>query len=223
MLNVKNEKDNIMVVIFANQKGGCGKTTLATAFSFYLSNKGHKVTVIDTDEQQSLYQMYLADKGHFDNDFLFEVNYLDMSNKDAVDDVFKSFTGHDNEVAVIDSSGILDYYNLNLASRGDTIVVPFSFDQKTLHATLTWLKSYNHFKYDKNKVIVVANRIKSTVKRDNLLKAKEMIRHEGFSVAINDVADINSINLLTTAGMDKQTHDRTVSVFDEIYNKLFNK
>lgn len=212
-----------MIIIFSNQKGGCGKTTLATAFSFYLSSKGHLVTVFDTDEQQSLFQMHQMDIAHFDNSFLFDVQYINVKDKDSIDKMFAEFSSNDNKIAVVDSSGVLDFNNLFLASRCDNVIVPFSFDQKTLPSTLTWLKSYSHFKFDESKIIVLANRIKSTVKKDALEKAKVLISGSGYFVCNNNVPDINSINLLTTVALDKQTHERTADAFNEMYLKIFNK
>lgn len=44
-------RDNIMIT-FANQKGGVGKTTLCTMFADYLAAKGESVLVVDFDRQQ---------------------------------------------------------------------------------------------------------------------------------------------------------------------------
>ena len=46
--------DNIMIT-FANQKGGVGKTTLCTMFADYLSARGESVLVVDFDRQQTIY------------------------------------------------------------------------------------------------------------------------------------------------------------------------
>ena len=41
------------VVSIVSQKGGAGKTTLATNLSGYFANQGRKVTLCDLDRQQS--------------------------------------------------------------------------------------------------------------------------------------------------------------------------
>ena len=47
-------RDNIMIT-FANQKGGVGKTTLCTMFADYLAAKGESVLVVDFDRQQTIF------------------------------------------------------------------------------------------------------------------------------------------------------------------------
>ena len=46
-------QDNI-IITFANQKGGVGKTTLCTLFANYLVAHQKKVLVIDCDVQQTI-------------------------------------------------------------------------------------------------------------------------------------------------------------------------
>lgn len=43
-----------VIVTFANQKGGVGKTTLCVTFANYLVMKGARVVVIDCDSQHSI-------------------------------------------------------------------------------------------------------------------------------------------------------------------------
>ena len=44
------------IIVFANQKGGVGKTTLCTLFANFLASKGIPVTVIDCDTQQTIFE-----------------------------------------------------------------------------------------------------------------------------------------------------------------------
>ena len=43
-----------VIVTFANQKGGVGKTTLCVTFANYLVTKGVRVVVVDCDFQHSI-------------------------------------------------------------------------------------------------------------------------------------------------------------------------
>ena len=57
--------DNIMIT-FANQKGGVGKTTLCTMFADYLSARGESVLVVDFDRQQTIYSKRQEDIGKYE-------------------------------------------------------------------------------------------------------------------------------------------------------------
>ena len=46
--------DDTIIITFANQKGGVGKTTLCAVFANYLVKKGCPVLVVDCDGQQSI-------------------------------------------------------------------------------------------------------------------------------------------------------------------------
>lgn len=48
------ENNELKIIVFANQKGGCGKTTLSLNFSKMLAKRGKKVLVIDNDSQGNL-------------------------------------------------------------------------------------------------------------------------------------------------------------------------
>ena len=53
--------DESIIITFANQKGGVGKTTLCVTFANYLVKKGLPVIVIDCDSQESLAQRRESD------------------------------------------------------------------------------------------------------------------------------------------------------------------
>lgn len=54
MENPKVFDKELKVIVFANQKGGCGKTTLSLNFAKMLARRGEKVLAIDNDSQGNL-------------------------------------------------------------------------------------------------------------------------------------------------------------------------
>lgn len=50
---VKDPSRQRFVVLVANAKGGCGKTTMSTNLASYYAHKGQPVTLLDMDPQQS--------------------------------------------------------------------------------------------------------------------------------------------------------------------------
>ena len=54
MENPKVDDNDLKIIVFANQKGGCGKTTLSLNFAKMLAKRGEKVLAIDNDSQGNL-------------------------------------------------------------------------------------------------------------------------------------------------------------------------
>ena len=59
-----------VIVTFANQKGGVGKTTLCVTFANYLVTKGVRVVVIDCDSQHSIIKCRKADIRKYGEEFV---------------------------------------------------------------------------------------------------------------------------------------------------------
>ena len=71
-----------VIITFANQKGGVGKTTLCVTFANYLVAKGVRVVVIDCDFQHSIMKCRKADiKKYGEEQLPYEVWSYEPNNK----------------------------------------------------------------------------------------------------------------------------------------------
>ena len=68
-----------MIIVFGNQKGGCGKTTNCIQFANYLAEIGKDVLVLDLDFQRSLSDRRESDLNTYDNPPKYEVMKGELS------------------------------------------------------------------------------------------------------------------------------------------------
>ena len=147
------------IVIFSNLKGGVGKTTLCALFADYLSENGQPVAVVDADLQQSLFHHRQRD---LDQSAEKSIPYQAISlNTDDVDAAhsamrkLKSVPGY----ILIDCPGTLNDPVLNpIFMAADTAVVPISYDDDTIDATVAFMKILKKTN-PSVKLIFVPNRI----------------------------------------------------------------
>ena len=69
-------RNSIPIMLFANQKGGVGKTTLSTNLAAYFASLGEKVLVVDLDYQGSATSLMLAQAGQRLDEFPSMVDVL---------------------------------------------------------------------------------------------------------------------------------------------------
>ena len=131
-----------VIVTFANQKGGVGKTTLCIAFANYLFSKGVRVTVIDADFQHSIVKRRNADiKEYGGNQIPYEViSAVTKNDNEMASMIEKLYNDPSMEVVLIDSAGTLTAPGLpTLLINSDVLVCPFHYDDLTSPSTLAFL------------------------------------------------------------------------------------
>ena len=132
-------------VAFANQKGGCGKTTLCTLFANYLVEQGIPACVVDADLQSTI--TYIR-KENLRKETAAEVPWVaqpfdiqkpkDVSSEDFVKSVgtMMEAASQLNGCVLFDTPGNLSEDGLAVIySKVDYIICPYMYDQATLTST----------------------------------------------------------------------------------------
>lgn len=127
-----------MIITFATQKGGAGKTTLAIAFANYISALSErKINVFDFDYQKSFYNKWKEDElSEFPK--LYEVEIAGDQQRPFSD--FEQLIGlkESKEINIFDLAGTLDEKYSDLLIYSDVIIIPFEYSDVSVKSTLVF-------------------------------------------------------------------------------------
>lgn len=131
-----------VIVTFANQKGGVGKTTLCVTFANYLVTKGKRVLVIDCDTQQSVAKCRKADIRKYGEEHIpYDVLAYGADDRQAMTALMERLRNEPGmDVVLMDSPGSLKADGLiPMFVNSDIIIVPFHYDLVTVPSTASFL------------------------------------------------------------------------------------
>lgn len=219
--------DNNKIIVFANQKGGVGKTTLCTMFANYLSMMGKNVLVIDADVQQTISMKRTIDVKN-GNEQPYKVQVLKIEDEKEVQGVIKASCELDGFV-LIDAPGNLTQNGLlHIFVNADSIVCPYQYEMTAINSTVTFIKVLQVLKERvkgmKTQIIFVPNRVD---KRTGTAGELELWRQtdEGlktFGKVAPRIAARQDIQRYTSVDLPKEQEKIVKECFDFIYSTLFN-
>lgn len=199
-----------MLIVFANQKGGVGKTKLSKEFANYTSELEKAVMVVDIDFQKSFYLHRQKDLAIFDNKPKYEVYLADA---EKMENFFEDFKSVDpNTHLIIDFPGKLDDVHLHpVLINADIIICPYKYDEDTVTSTAAFLMGLQYLK-SKAKIFLVPNIIKKKVIYSSRKKVDEKFATFGIICPeINDRVGVERVNTIGTTpdalGAVKETFD----------------
>ena len=133
-------RDNIMIT-FANQKGGVGKTTLCTMFADYLAAKGESVLVVDFDRQQTIYSKRQEDLGKYEGVRLpYTVQTFDIKDTNNVREFLTNLRNGYKGFVLMDTPGNLSQQGLvPIFALSHYIVCPYQFEATSISSTATFI------------------------------------------------------------------------------------
>ncbi len=118
------------VIVFANEKGGTGKSTTAVHVAIALAAKGARVSAIDLDHRQRTLGRYLDNRAVTAKRTGREIPMPRHETHDGEsDDRFEDILGRlseDADFLVIDTPGRDDKFGRLAAARADTLVTPMN-------------------------------------------------------------------------------------------------
>lgn len=156
------------IIVFANQKGGVGKTTICTLFANYLAQKNKDVLVIDADLQKSIFTQREMDvQAYEDEEPPYLVQAISVDDVDTVQTVMDSASQMPGWV-LFDAPGNISQDGLvSLFTNADAIICPYMYDTRTLNSTGVFIKVMDQLKalYPEMKaqLFFVPNRIDNRV------------------------------------------------------------
>lgn len=190
-----------MIITFANQKGGVGKTSLLTLFANYLASKGERPLLVDIDLQRSLMGMRIQDEKTFpDQEVPYEIIECFISEPREVTPFLRELK-QDNRYILIDSPGSLSDKTLTqYFAESDYIVIPYQYERKCLESTGAFLSAIlqlNQFLNNRGltfpKMLFVPNMVRP---QEGLKNEKDTWKLADEALAVNGLV-LPKINLLS--------------------------
>lgn len=129
-----------MIITFATQKGGTGKTTLAIAFANYISGiSDRNINVFDFDYQRSFFQKWKEDE-FLDLPKLYDVEVIGEEEKQPFSDFETIIELKESEdINLFDLAGTLDAKYSDLLIYSDFIIIPFEYSDVSAKSTLVFV------------------------------------------------------------------------------------
>lgn len=164
--NMSNSFNNNKMVVFANQKGGVGKTALCVLFANFLVSRDRQVTVIDADIQKSIQTIRNNDKRQYGEDAMsyFVQAYDVTKGQEAVGKLVDAANQVDGYVLFDTPGNLTNDGMIPILEAADYIITPYQYETSTISSTGVFLQTIRKLREADPKVhaktIFIPNRIK---------------------------------------------------------------
>ena len=221
--------DKNRIIVFANLKGGVGKSTMCILFADYLASLKQPVAVIDADLQQTIAvqrQRELKAEGLDPEKVPWDVASLDTGNIAEVKDAMEAAREFPGTI-LIDAPGNLADDNLvPIYSGADYIIAPMSYHPNVVDGTKRFAEVMQQLKDSLNlkfRIWFLPNRVDDRKKADleqlKLDAWKALHGHGDLLTRINDRAYLERCSTLSLSsqqsGSVKYAFDRIITEIEE--------
>lgn len=219
---MKNRK-----VVFANQKGGVGKSTLCILFANYLSYKKKQVCVIDTDLQKTIHMQRKKDAAVYEGvEEPYSVQDFDVTDPEIMQQLMDSASQVDGFV-LFDSPGNVSEDGLvPMFAEADYIVCPYEYEDKTLDSTGTFVQVLNalreHNPEMKAELFFVPNRIDARIGTSEEMKMWKQTDEifKQFGKVTPRIASRATLKRINTFELLATQRDAVAAAFDFMIKKM---
>ena len=136
---MKNHK-----IVFANQKGGVGKSTLCMLFANYLAWKKQDVCLIDTDLQKTIMMQRKKDREIYDDmEEPYTVQDFDVQDPELMQQLMESASQTEGFVLFDSPGNVAEDGLVPMFTGADFIICPYEYEEKTLDSTGTFIQVIN--------------------------------------------------------------------------------
>jgi chromosome partitioning protein len=207
-----------MIILFANQKGGVGKSTLAVLFANYLSLVQNKeVVIFDMDNQRSIYNKVQAAQV-LENKPLYEVEAAEMEQFSTINEIVREKEGL---ITILDVAGNIENDNLIPIFKGvDLIICPFAYDEFSVGATIDFSEVVRTLN-EKANIVFIPNRIRANVKYETLESVNKVLLN--FGAVTKSLPERIDFQRITTFETPQSIIEAVSPVFDLIFNGFIHK
>lgn len=223
------EKISNRLIVFANQKGGVGKTTLCMLFASYLADRKKKVLVVDADLQRSIYAQRETDLLEYGDDVKvpYNVQAFQITNPENVQKLMDTTRQLPGTVLFDSPGNISEDGLLPMFLNADAIVCPYLYDGKTLNSTGVFIQVITKLKarYPQMtaQLVFMPNRIDARVgtrrELDMWRRTDDLFR--SFGVVTPRIASRQSITRVDSINFTNDDRNIVKPAFDFLYKKLY--
>ena len=216
-----------MVIVFANQKGGVGKTTLCMLFANYLAKIGLNVLVLDVDRQRSLYSQRKSDIAAFnDQELDYNVEQGDIEDISSINEMMAAAKLIDGVVLIDTPGNVTEDGLIPIFTGADAILCPYQYERRCLDSTGVFIQVIEalrkQIKEMNPKVFYIPNSVDNRIGTDEekLVWQTTDDIFKNFGEVVARIPYKSSLMRSNTCALTKPQEVDVKSCFDEIIEQL---
>lgn len=233
-----------MILLFSNQKGGVGKSTLAAMYANHLANGDAELGVnprpvqfIEADMQRSLTSLRDDDIRYWGQDNIkYDLEHCYLKDFKTAENLMKQLRAYNEQMPdvtiIIDAPGnITQDYLAPLFIYSDYIICPYTYQNIVLDSTSGFIRVIEYLKETqadmKAELIFIPNRVVKGVgtekEKENYLKLEEIFKSKGhLTPKVYNRVDLMRFNTVFNTPRQEKECERCFAFIDSIVLTEFN-